>query len=668
MRFIKIAIILIFVLSASLTAQNGEQYELQSISFEGNHDIPSSQLSSVILSKETPWWFWKFINSIISSLGNEPVYFDSSNIPVDIEALKEFYTANGFFNSKVDYKYEVDSSAHEVYLTYLITERAASFFGSTKIFGLDQLYTDPKNAIREDVTFDSTERYSQDILQQGINQSVNVLQNSGYMYARFDSTIIIQDTIANRANFKIYFTTGNYFVVDSILIKKSGPGENLVSEKLLHDIVRIEPGEHYDLSKIKRNQLRLFRTDLFNSVTLTGEADSSDKKVNIVLDGNIGLLNQLAPEIIINNQESAFNLGLGASYLRKNFLGDARKLTLSASGGVQNILEADFFPLFQKFSFRDTTLLGYLDSRVIIEQPYLFGKPIFGTWETYATINKKPSTNITNFGSKVTFEFEFPSFTYFNFLSTYYNIEQTNEYYRKNPADSISKKFISVIGADFGKTAVDNILFPTQGYNLSFQVEEANAIPYLIQKTLANSFDGALFYKILFNVTGYKAVDLKKNNILAAKFKVGHLQEYKGSYDQIPINRTLYAGGSNSVRGWSSNQLIPKENKNVQGLKDKGGTFLVESSIEYRYRVLKNFGIATFFDVGNTWLGYQQFRFDEVAQAIGFGFRYYTEIAPFRVDFGLKFYNPDTKEYIWDSWNKHFLTNFQIHFGIGEAF
>ncbi len=668
MRYIKITLLLIFIFSVSLAGQSREQYELKSISFEGNHDIPTSQLESVILSKETPWWFWKFLNSIVSSLGNEPVYFDSSNIPIDIEALEEFYTANGFFNSKIGYKYEVDTSAHNVYLKYLITEKAASFFGATKIIGLENLASDPKKVIEEDVTFDSTERYSQDILQEGINQSVSVLQNSGYMYARFDSTIIIKDTISNRADFKIYFTTGNYFVVDSILIKKNGPGENLVSEKLLRDIVKINPGEHYDKLKIKRNQLRLFRTDLFNSVTLSGVADSSDKKVNIQLDGNIGLLNQLSPEIIANNQETYFNLGLGASYLRKNFLGDARKLTVRSAFGIQNIFHADFFPLFQKFSFRDTTLLGYIDSRIVIEQPYLFGKPIFATWENYATINKRPTTNVTNIGSKLTFEFEFPSFTYFNFLSAYYNIEQTNEYYRKEINDSTSKKFISVLGADFGKTAVDNILFPTRGYNLSFQIEEANAIPYLVQKTLGSNFEGAMFYKILINATYYNAVDLKRNNIVAGKFKIGNLQEYKGTYDQIPINRTLFAGGSNSVRGWASNQLIPRENKNVDGLKDKGGTFLLESSLEYRYRVLKNIGVAMFFDAGNTWIGYNQFRFDEIAQAIGFGFRYYTSIAPFRIDFGLKFYDPDSKKYLWDTWDQHFLRNFQIHFGIGEAF
>ncbi len=667
MRFIKTTLLFSFFLPFFLFGQV-KQYELTSITFEGNSEISSSQLESIIQSKETPWWFWKFLNSVISSLGSEPVYFDSTLIPVDVEALKEFYNANGFFTAEINYNYNIDTADNEASLKYIISENSPSFFGTAETFGIENITPEPKNEIIEDLKFDSTDRYSQDVLSQRMIQSVNAMQNNGYMFARFDSTIIIKDTIRNRADFDVYFTSGNFFTVDSVLIKKNGPGANLVSDRLLHDIVKIQPGEYYDLQKIKRNQSRLFRTDLFNSVTLTGVADTSDTKVSIELNGNIGLLNELSPEIIVNNQERAFNLGLGASYIRKNFFGEARKLTVRASAGVQNIFNANFFPLFQKFSFKDTTLLGYLDSRIILEQPFIFDKPIFATWENYATINKRSATNVTNFGSKITLDFELPTNTYINFLSTFYNIEQTNEYYRKTVNDSISIKFISIIGSDFGKTAVDNILFPTHGYNLSFQIEAANNIPFLIKKILSKDFDNALFYKILFNSSYYKAIDIKRNNIAAVKFKIGHLQTYKGSYSDIPINRTFYAGGSNSIRGWASNQLIPKENKNVEGLKDKGGTFLLESSVEYRYRFLKSFGVALFFDAGNTWLGYQQFRFDEIAQAIGFGLRYYTDIAPFRIDAGLKFYDPDNKEYLWNTWDKRVLHNFQFHFGIGEAF
>ena len=176
----------------------------------------------------------------------------------------------------------------------------------------------------------------------------------------------------------------------------------------------------------------MFRTGLFNTITLSGEeSDTSGNHVPLRIDGNIGLLNELSPEVILNNQQNdAYNVGLGATYIRKNFLGSARKLTVSSSFGIQDILNVDFGQIFKKFSFRDTTLLGYVDSRVTIEQPYLFGENIYGTWDNYVTINKQSSYNNTIYGTKLTFEFEMPKYTFVNFLSTSYNVEQSNEVYR----------------------------------------------------------------------------------------------------------------------------------------------------------------------------------------------------------------------------------------------
>ncbi len=361
-------------------------------------------------------------------------------------------------------------------------------------------------------------------------------------------------------------------------------------------------------------------------------------------------------------------MGLGMAYIRKNFLGDARKLTFSSSFALQDIIHADFANLIRRFSFRDTTLLGYVDSRITLEQPYLFSRPIFGTWETYAKIDKQSTYNNTVYGSMITLDFELPEYTFINHLSTSYTVEQSNEVYRTYN-DSISTKLISDIAADAASTTVDNILFPTRGYNLSFHVEEANAIPYMLESIFSNKYKGAMFYKLQLTGSYYVSLDRKKNSIGAAKFKIGNIQIYYGDFAGVPINRTFYAGGSNSVRGWRSNQLVPRGSQlvqNLQGISVKGGTFLMEGSFEWRYRFLENVGLALFSDYGNTWLGYRQLSLNGIAVAVGFGFRYYTQIAPLRIDFGFKFYNPDKSEFLWQTRNA--LGNMVIHIGIGEAF
>ncbi|MGE5810175.1 MAG: outer membrane protein assembly factor [Ignavibacteria bacterium] len=668
---LKNPLIILFLFSTFASAQ---RYELQSILFEGNSAISSSELEDAIYSEETPLWFWKFLNTF-TPLGAEPIFFDSTNIQLDLTALESYYNANGFFEAKVSYSYELDSADHDAYLTYKIAEGDPSNNGTVRLFGLNRVPDYIEKLVVQETILDPKEKYSESIIQQKIDNSVNIFLNNGYIFAKFDSTLIYKDTVSNSADIDIYFSTGNFYYIDTIIVETKGEGASYVQEKLIRKICDIEPGEPYSYEKIKRNQARLFRTGLFNSVVLSSvENDTSGNLVPLKLAGTIGYLNELSPEIILNNQQQVFNIGLGANYMRKNFLGEARKLTVGASFALQDFFNTIGSLQLNKFSFKDTTLLGYVDSRITIEQPFLFGKPIFGIWENYATINKKPEYNLTVLGSKLTFDFELPSFTFIHFLSTYYNIEQSYEVNRLNN-DSLSEQITSAIGAEFGRTTADDILFPTRGYNMSFQIEEANSLPYFAAKIAGREYKGAIFYRLLFNSAFYGSLGRIRENIFGTKFKVGHLKEFYGSYAGIPLNRTFYAGGSNSIRGWRSQdpELIPEGTPTEQGVVTegtniKGGTFLLEGSLEWRSRFLESFGSALFLDYGNTWLGYKTFRFDQVAIAVGFGFRYYTQVAPFRIDLGFKFYNPSTKQYIWDSWDKRFFKNIEFHFGIGEAF
>ncbi|NWF88964.1 MAG: hypothetical protein HXY50_05815, partial [Ignavibacteriaceae bacterium] len=443
--------ILLIVLLNGLSPIWGQKYELKSIIFEGNNEISTSRLKGVTLSKESPMWFLQFLNSF-SGLGAEAIYFDSSKILFDLAALEEYYRNYGYFEARFSYRYELDTSNFNANLIYTIIEGERSRFRSTFFYGLEGIPDQTYASLIQDYFNASNDWYNQATLEQNINNTINILLNSGYLNARFDSTIIFRDTSANSADLNIYISKGNRITVDTVIINKKGEGASLVNEELLRKITGIEQGSYYNQEEVKRSQIRLFRTGLFNSVIIIPEQNEvSANNVNLNLDGNIGYMHELSPEIIVNNQQSAFNIGLGANFIKKNFFGEARKLTLSTSFGIQDIFNVDFDNLIKRFSFRDTTLLGYVDARATIEQPFLFGKPIFGTWENYATIRKQKDYNITYYGSKITFEFELPKYTFVNFLSTYYNIEQTKEVYRTNN-DSLASKLVSTIGVDLGKS------------------------------------------------------------------------------------------------------------------------------------------------------------------------------------------------------------------------
>lgn len=661
--------VLIFVILLFSSAGYSQEFELKKITFEGNKEISSGDLQSIILSEESPGWFYKFLNSF-TPLGAPAVYFDSSSIPIDLDALQSYYNANGFFKAKFGYKYEIDTSNNSTSLIYLIEENEPSTYGNLNIHGLEPVPDLVKEYVYKAMFLDQRNRYNQEFIQTKTDEVMHIFLSQGFVFAAYDSTIVFKDTIQNKADVSVYFTTGKQYVIDSVLVQLDGEGAKYVDKKLIHEMTALDAGDIYNLEKLRRRQLRLYRTGLFNTITVSAvETDTSNNRIPLLVSGNVGLMNELSPEIIMNNQQSAFNIGLGATYIRKNFLGDARKLTLSSSFGIQDIFKIDFGGLIKRFSFRDTTLLGYFDARVILEQPFRHRRPIDATLENYVTIEKQPNFNITRYGTKLSLDFEQSTYAFFNFLRTSYNLEVSNEFYR-TLNDSVSKKLISVIGGEFGSVTVDDLLFPTRGYNLSFQLEEANALPYILSKAASTDFDGALFYKAVATYSKFGSFGKVRNYIFAGKIKVGYMQAYIGDYGGIPLNRTFYAGGSNSIRGWRSNELVPQGTPRVSGLftngvNVKGGTFLLEGSLESRLRFFPSFGTAVFLDFGNTWLGYRDFRFDEVAVAAGLGLRYYSPFAPFRLDFGFKLYDPADKQYIF---KKNFWDNLEFHFGIGEAF
>ena len=223
-----ILLVVIYLLSNSNSfAQPGTLYELSSITFKGNSEFSDSELRKVIQSKESPFWLWKFLDSF-TPFGSSPTYFDSTTINIDLVSLKSFYSVNGFFEAEFSYSYEVDTSSLSAEISYLISEGAGFNYGIINVFGLEDL-THLHRLITPQISFPATIRYTQRRLTSSLDKVLSVLKNNGFMLATFDSTKIIIDTLRNKVDLGIYFTTRDEYKYDEIKILKSGIGKNLLA-------------------------------------------------------------------------------------------------------------------------------------------------------------------------------------------------------------------------------------------------------------------------------------------------------------------------------------------------------------------------------------------------------------------------------------------------------
>ncbi len=701
--------VILLLFAYGLSAQSNIKYDLTQIDFEGNNNFSSSDLREVIFSKESPNRLSQLLNKF-SSLGGKAVYFDSLLVTSDINALKNFYHSKGFFRVKISSNYELDTTYYEAQLTYKIIESQPVYFNSLTLKGLEWIAPEFQELLTDYCKVDTNKIYEDAIVDEKKNYTLSFLRDHGFMLVNADRPTVIVDTMKNKVAVELKFIPGNRYKISDLYAQRTGKGADLVDDALLKDIVGIKVGSWYSNYDIQRGTVRLFRTNLFTSANVSSViSDTIGNNVPLNISADIGLMHELSPEIIINNEDNTFNLGMALNFIKKNFLGDARKVTIGTSAAAQNISE-----FLQHPSFADSAFYGYFDARISIEQPFLFGAPITTKLETYFTAQKRKNEyNATIIGGRLSFDFELPQFLYFNSFNVYLNVERS-EYDYKRPyvinlfsqyfqirygapkdfADSVasyyvdqdlSGKYISqstnaAVGINLGANKTNDTFFPSNGYALSFLFEDGNSIPYLISKIFKSDFVRPLFFKSVVTSSFYLPVYDSKLDALGIKFRIGQIFTYRGEQSAIPLNQRLYAGGSNSVRGWGTRQLVPNKvefdlgaNPTQDDLESflgkgaaTGGFFLMEGSVETRNRLIGRFGTAIFIDYGNTWNGYKEFRFDEIAVAAGFGLRYYSDFIPLRIDFGLKIYDPnDRRPMVKKEFWKEIL---QFHIGIGEAF
>ena len=122
----------------------------------------------------------------------------------------------------------------------------------------------------------------------------------------------------------------------------------------------------------------------------------------------------------------------------------------------------------------------------------------------------------------------------------------------------------------------------------------------------------------------------------------------------VPFEKRYFSGGSNSVRGWQARTLGPGGFKGTGGglvYDMQAGDIRLDLNLEYRWRVWNFLELAAFTDAGNIWtirdyVGQEHGLFEwsefykQIAWSYGVGIRLDFSILIFRVDFGVKLYDP----------------------------
>ena len=232
-------------------------------------------------------------------------------------------------------------------------------------------------------------------------------------------------------------------------------------------------------------------------------------------------------------------------------------------------------------------------------------------------------------------------------------------------------------------------IFNGTSYTLRVNIEEAGNLLYGLAKLsrMRKNSDGeyailnipfAQYIKADFDFAKNIAID--NRNSIAYHLAFGIAVPY-GNAEMIPFEKRYFAGGANSVRGWSVRSLGPGSFPGDGNFMNQTGDLKMEGSLEYRSNLFWKLAGAVFVDAGNVWTlrNYEsqpggQFRFNkfykQIAVAYGIGFRIDLGFFILRFDGGMKAVNPayEKGRDRYPIIHPRFSRDFAFHFAVGYPF
>ncbi len=573
-----------------------ETFWLKKIKIRGNKAVSSRKIKKILSQKPIKFF----------SLAKNRETFSEDILEVDIKNIKDFYKTEGFLNVEISPELIKDAKKHFIRLTLNIKENYHVKTGKISYDFIGDNLSEKISKI-ENFPVSENERFRDENILSARKEIIKILKNNGYPLNKTDFNVTLNKD-KTKADIEFKIDAGKFFKFGKIRIS----GNRRTAEKYL---IREKPfhfGEMYGKDKLSIAQRRIMNTDVFKFVTVKADFKKAEK--NIV------------PLDIVVEELPKYNLKFGIGYgAKENFRisADIRR--------IGNFRDLDKLDLFIKYS----SLLPY-HLKLRLTEPLVISSRNKIISDIYLKKEIAEAYKIRRYGGSLSFYRDITdSLTGFVGYSYEKNLLDLDESllteYKIGKMDKYNKSQI-MWGLIFNNSSP--AFYPYGGFVASGVFTFAGA-------GFSNDFN---YIQGLFELKKY--VRLYKETVIAVKSKIGIMKPVFGD-DVTPVAERFYAGGSNSVRGWSYSELGPE---NSAG-KPTGGNSYAENSLELRFPIWKIIYGGLFTDCGNVWSKSLYYNYRDLKYAYGFGIRAASPIGHIRLDNALS----EDKDY-------------QIFLSIGQAF
>ncbi len=736
--------------------------EINNIIFTGTTEFAQEELKRVILTQETdlnlfhrglrflyeqsrinryaPDFVKKNLLEAVGEWKGEFQFYKAQSIELDSVRVHNFYFQKGFHHIDIKIFFYGLKQTKKNTLEFRINPGKRWKFTNVVYYGLDTIALEVLNQINLLKKIKKDDDFDEYRLMNEISQIHQTLRSFGYYYSKFDQDPISIDTALCYDSVTVHFNPGVRQKIAKITFVDSLKDQAVVAMGMKRAQLKISEGDWYNPSKVNQSELNLYSLGTFDMVkidTIGTYLNRSDSLLSLLINLQYRKQQNYGVALFLNQTSwnTRTNLGVEAYYTHTNAFNAAQVLNpyirlsiLDINNFFSKLSSMDLNSFFSNYS----PIEREISIGINFSQPLLFtldnSRVGFSFQPNYSQKSYNKYLKLETYSLPIRFPVRLPDVTYFQNVS----IELVPEYQKPinfnnldtlknqttNPDDKIaieetislyknlnsyvynSKPWMTAntIGFNiFGDTR-DNPFSPLKGNftSIGFDLINPMFLPFDKLKGIAKYIRFQMMY------LGFRVID--HQSTLAVKGKIGYIYWWDKNTSYVPTDRQFFAGGANSVRGWSSRRLRyitnPEQKASVMSNLSTfaqdyiGNSTLIEGSIEWRFRFnrprgiygviadqISNVGFTAFIDVGNAfqWLTVDStgnFQSDykwhyyitKLAIAAGIGLRYETPVGPLRLDFGWPIYDPMRSSDAWIFQRKNFFNTVQFHIALGHSF
>jgi len=571
----------------TLVVREGRKVEVRHVDIVGNDHIPASEIKGILATREGGYL------SFLTQSGQ----FKRELFEQDIQRIQLYYLTKGYVQIQVDdpvVTLSPDKSAMSISIK--VTEGPRYDTGELDIEMADGEWLVPKEDLKKRLSLKPGTVFDYAAMQQDVQAVASAFKDRGYANATVSTDHKVDpDTLTFGVTFRVQ--KGDPVYIRRIEVQ----GNRSTRDKVVRREMKIDEGELYSSSKIRRSKSRIQVLGFFDQIDITERPTASPDQVDLVVK-------------VREKQTGTFQVGAGFSSLesfiltaqiaKDNFLG--RGQTLSAQltlSGIRQLYSISFFEPY------------------LLDTPVTFSFDLFNFQEEFVDFTRLRTGGSLSLGYRLTDDISFSlAYTLENVDATF---RRTNIAIKKLKQEGLTSSLRGTISLD----TRDNRLFPTEGQYTTLTVETAaaelgseNEFTRVVGRT---RWYFPLFWEFVLRLNGTAGwVD-------------------SPSDEPVPLFERFFVGGIFTVRGFERNSIGEKiyTTDKPDGTTSDitiGGVSELILNAEIEFPIFKEVGIrgVVFLDAGNAWGADETFDPFSLRTSFGFGFRWNSPVGPLRFEWG----------------------------------